>query len=141
MAIRNVVTRGYGPGATIGFVVTRGYSAGEAVAQVVAGGEYAVKSHGKGRKRRYFIELDGKRLYGNRVDLERILEARAKPPLVARAVPPPLSRQEPVPVAPAAAPLPEFQPVDLEAYRTAKAQADALRKAQENAAIALLLMS
>lgn len=30
MAIRNVVTRGYGAGATIGFVVTRGYSIGAA---------------------------------------------------------------------------------------------------------------
>lgn len=29
MAIRNVVTRGYGAGASIAFVVTRGYSIGE----------------------------------------------------------------------------------------------------------------
>ena len=32
MAIRNVVTRGYGPGATIPFVVTRGYTIGAGVA-------------------------------------------------------------------------------------------------------------
>jgi len=31
MAIRNVVTRGYGAGASIAFVTTRGYSVGEAV--------------------------------------------------------------------------------------------------------------
>jgi len=31
MAIRNIVTRGYGAGATIAFVTTRGYSIGEAI--------------------------------------------------------------------------------------------------------------
>lgn len=31
MAIRNIVTRGYGAGASIAFVVTRGYSIGEDV--------------------------------------------------------------------------------------------------------------
>ena len=35
MAIRTVVTRGYGAGATIGLVVTRGYIAGEAIVPVV----------------------------------------------------------------------------------------------------------
>lgn len=38
MAIRNVVTRGYGAGASIAFVVTRGYGAGVAVAVVPTGG-------------------------------------------------------------------------------------------------------
>lgn len=38
MAIRNVVTRGYGSGATIPFVVTRGYTIGAGVASVVIGG-------------------------------------------------------------------------------------------------------
>ncbi len=36
MAIRNVVTRGYGPGATIPFIVTRGYSTGVASAAISA---------------------------------------------------------------------------------------------------------
>ncbi len=35
MAIRNVVTRGYGAGATIAFVVTRGYSIGEEAVALV----------------------------------------------------------------------------------------------------------
>ena len=35
MAVRNVVTRGYGAGASIAFVVTRGYSVGEAVEVVI----------------------------------------------------------------------------------------------------------
>lgn len=34
MAIRNVVTRGYGAGATIPFVVTRGYTIGEEIVVV-----------------------------------------------------------------------------------------------------------
>lgn len=37
MAIANVVTRGYGPSASIPFVVTRGYSVGLAVAAAVSG--------------------------------------------------------------------------------------------------------
>lgn len=37
MAIRNVVCRGYGPGATIAFVATRGYTISAVVTVDVAG--------------------------------------------------------------------------------------------------------
>lgn len=120
-----------------------GAASGAEAATTVAGGDYGVKTHGKGRKRRYFINLDGRRLYGNPADLERILDARAKPPLVARAVPSSSPQPAPAPVAPAAAPIPapDLVPVDLEAYRLAKAKTEAMQKQMENAAIALLLMS
>ena len=42
MAIRNVVTRGYGAGATIPFVVTRGYTIGAGVPSVDIGGATAL---------------------------------------------------------------------------------------------------
>jgi len=42
MAIRNVVQRGYGAGASIAFVVTRGYSIGAGVASATVGGATAL---------------------------------------------------------------------------------------------------
>ena len=45
MAIRNVVTRGYGAGASIPFVVTRGYTIGEA-AIVTGDGKLGMLSAG-----------------------------------------------------------------------------------------------
>ncbi|MGE5165133.1 MAG: hypothetical protein ACM3IH_14065 [Sphingobacteriales bacterium] len=45
MAIRNVVTRGYGAGASIAFVVTRGYSIGAAAASVPVGDGMLQRGH------------------------------------------------------------------------------------------------
>lgn len=118
-----------------------GAATGEPTDATTAVASYPVKSQGRGRKRRHYIELDGRRLYGSYADLRRILDARTKPPLVARAVPPSGPQPAPAPVAPAAAPLPALQPIDLTAYRTAKALAEAEQQRLENAAIALLLMS
>lgn len=102
------------------------------------GGRAPVRTQGKGRKRRYFIELDGRRLYGSRVELEGLLERRERtpPPAIPAVV---RKAPEPAPMA-ALAPIPEpdIRPVDLSGIEAAR---DRLRRQYEDAAIALLLLN
>lgn len=110
---------------------------------VTGGGEYsvsAVRAQGKGRKRRYFIEQDGRRLYGSRVELEGLLQRRegTPPPVI-----PAVARKAPEPAPMAAqAPIaePDIRPVDMSGVDALTA--DRLRRRQyEDAAIALLLLN
>ena len=113
-------------------------AAAEAVASVP--GDYAVRSQGKGRKRRYFIEQDGRRLYGSRVELEGLIERReglSRPvvPMVARTAPEPAPMAARMPIAE-----PDLRPVDMSGVDALTA--DRLRRRQyEDAAIALLLLN
>lgn len=116
-----------------------GAAPGGAAEPVVTGGaDYAVQSQGRGRKRRYFIEQDGRRLYGTRVELERLLERRAGTPPAARpAVPPPAPEPAPM-AAQSAIAEPDLRPVDLSGIEATAAK---LRRQYEDAVIALLLLN
>jgi hypothetical protein len=118
-----------------------GSFAGKAETETVTGGaDYAVQSAGRGRKRRYFIELDGRTVYGRRADLVQMLQARGVPKVATTR---PAFKVPPAPIAAktASVPVPDLQPVDLTAYRAAKAAVELAETQQRNAAIALLLLT
>ena len=73
MAIRNVVTRGYGSGATIPFVVTRGYTIGEVVVSTSAPVRFLADDRERRimageRKRRFLVEERIRRINVNKLN-------------------------------------------------------------------------